>query len=242
MQNQVDNLSLNSRNSGLCSIGMCNCAVAVGLILILSFCFGGCSSAPKHVVEARQVAESAYEIQKPVMVRTFKNDDRPDWTKQTVFEDGGKIHFTGAFLKGSDYSVTVRCANAEAVKVAVQSISNFIRTEFSGYAQGSNSGSGGIDRYVSDGVAIMADNIHVQGIRQKELYYEELFSAGSMDSVFNVWVCLEMSMADYLKAKADVIRGLQDKFETEGRIEAKKKAEDLLEELKKGVGDGTRQT
>jgi len=46
---------------------------------------------------------------------------------------------------------------------------------------------------------------------------------------------LEMSKADYLKAKADVIRNLRDKFKSEGRIEAKKKAEKLLDELKEQV-------
>ena len=47
-----------------------------------------------------------------------------------------------------------------------------------------------------------------------------------------MWVQLEMSKADYLKAKADVLRRLKDKFSGVGETEAKKKAEKLLEELK----------
>jgi len=42
-----------------------------------------------------------------------------------------------------------------------------------------------------------------------------------------------MEMQDYLQAKADAIRRLRDMFKKEGDIEAKKKAERLLEELKK---------
>jgi len=53
-----------------------------------------------------------------------------------------------------------------------------------------------------------------------------------MRPTYNVWVQLEMSKADYLKAKADVLRRLKDKFSGVGETEAKKKAEKLLEELK----------
>ena len=45
----------------------------------------------------------------------------------------------------------------------------------------------------------------------------------------------EMSKADYLKAKADVLRNLRNKFAEAGQSEAKEKAEKLLEELKEEV-------
>jgi hypothetical protein len=138
-------------------------------------------------------------------------------------------------MNGSDYSVTIRCANAEALKASIQGISQFIRAEFSSYAQGSNTDIGGIERYIEDGIATFTKNLHVQGIRQRELYWEEMLSPGAIHSTYNVWVMLEMNKADYLKAKADVLRNLRDKFAENGQTEAKEKAEKLLEELKEEV-------
>jgi len=192
----------------------------------------GCSSATKRVRGAQESPQEAYEMQKPIEVTTSEKDSRPDWTKKTVFEDDGKVFFSGGFLNGSDYSVTVRCANAEALKVALQGISQFIRAEFSSYVQGSNTKAEGVDRYLEDGVATFSKNFHVQGIRQTDIYYEEMFSAALMQPTYNVWVKLEMDKADYLKAKADVLHQLRDEFAKTGQVEAKDKAEKLLEELK----------
>ena len=224
MENQGYRLSLKS-NFGR---GVLACKL-ISLILLVFFVVG-CGG---RVKQARQTVKGMYEIQKPLQVRTSQNDDRPKWTKQTAFEDEGNVFFSGAFLNGSDYSVTVRCANAEALKVAVQSISQFIRAEFTEYVHGSNTGASGVDRYVKDGIATFTQSLHVQGIRQKDVYYEEMFSPSVMQPTFNVWVKLEMSMADYLHAKADVLRRLRDGFSRAGETEAKEKAEELLEELKR---------
>ena len=89
--------------------------------------FAACSSTP-NVKQARESVLEAYELQKPVVVQTSKTDDRPDWTKNSASESDGKMYFSGGFLSGSDYSLTVRCANAEAIKVAVQGIGQYIRT------------------------------------------------------------------------------------------------------------------
>ena len=194
----------------------------------------GCSSTPKQVKVAQDQVRAAYEMQKPLQVRTSLEDKRPEWTKASVTEDqdSGVIYFSGGFQNGSDYAVTIRCANAEALKVAVQAISQFIRAEFSSYVHGSNTGSYGVDRYVSDGLATFADALHVQGIRQKDIYYEEMFSPQIMQPTYNVWVRLEMAKVDYLQAKAEVIRKLRSKFDKEGRKAAKEKADQLLQDLK----------
>jgi hypothetical protein len=186
--------------------------------------FVGCSSTP-NVKQARESVLEAYEPQKPLVVQTSKTDDRPDWTKNSASESGSNMYFSGGFLNGADYSLTVRCANAEAVKVAVQGISQYIRSEFSDYVQGSTGGEGEVERFVEDGVAVFVNNLHVQGIKQKQLYYEEQFMPRLMRPTYNVWVQLEMSRADYLKAKADVLRKLRDRFSGVGETEAKKKAE-----------------
>jgi hypothetical protein len=184
--------------------------------------------------------QETYELQKPVLIRTSEDDKRPKWTHNTVFEEAGKVYFTGGFLNGADYAVTIRCANAEALKNLVQAISLYIRAEFSEYVQGSNSAyDHGIERFVEDGIATFAENVHVQGIKQVALYYEELFSPALMQLSYNVYVKLEMSKADYLKAKADILRHLRDRFQSKGEIEAKEKAENLLQELKDEIKTAT---
>lgn len=219
MENQWHKLGLNLK-LGIFVLGL----ALLGLL-------GGCSSTP-NVKQAQESVLEAYEPQKPLVVQTSKTDDRPDWTKNSASESDSKMYFSGGFLNGSDYSLTIRCANAEAIKVAVQGIGQYIRTEFTGYVQGANTGYGDVDRYVEDGIAVFANNFHVQGIKQKEVYYEEQFMPRHMRPTYNVWVLLEMSKSDYLKAKADVLRKLRDRFSGVGETEAKKKAEKLLEELK----------
>ena len=229
MRNQLFSLNLKNLTRVLLSLAFLSLA-----LLFVSFIVSGCATS-KTVKEAKKSVREAYEVQKPIVVQTSKEDERPDWTKKTVFEENGSIYFSGGFLDGSDYSVTIRCANAEALKVAVQSISQFIRGEFTEYVQGPNTGTDGVERYVEDGIATLVDNLHIQGVRQKEIYFEEVFSVQIMQPTFNVWVKLEMSKADYLKAKADALKRLRDRFSKEGRIEAKEKAGRLLDELKKGI-------
>ena len=229
MRNQVFSLNLKKFAGILLSPPLISLT-----LFVVALVFSGCATS-KSVKEVQKSVREAYEVQKPIVVQTSKEDKRPDWTKKTVFEENGSIYFSGGFLDGSDYSVTIRCANAEALKVAVQSISQFIRGEFTEYVQGPNTGADGVERYVEDGIATFVDNLHIQGVRQKEVYYEEVFSAQIMQPTFNVWVKLEMSKADYLKCKADALKRLRDRFAKEGRIEAKEKAERLLDELKEEI-------
>ncbi len=203
-----------------------------GMFILIGL-FLGCSSTPKAVKVVREKAEVAHELQKPVVVETSKDDKRPDWTKTSVYEDDEKVCFTGGYLNGVDYSLTIRCANAEALKVACQSISQFIQAEFSGYIQGSNNPGEGIERYVSDGIATFTRSLHVQGTKQAEIYYEEVFSPMVMKPAYNIWVRLEMTRVDYMSAKAEALQGLLDKFSRDGNERAKEKAERLLEELKR---------
>jgi hypothetical protein len=113
-----------------------------------------------------------------------------------------------------------------------------VRTEFSDYVQGSNSEPEGVHRHVADGIATLTDNIHIQGIQQKDIYYEELFLPATNRFAYNVFVVLEMNENDHLKAKMDNIRGFRDKMEEAGQLEAKQKAEDLLDKLKKEARQG----
>jgi hypothetical protein len=210
---------------------------AIFLFLILWILLGitGCSSTPKTDLATAPEIQKPDEIDRTDLLRASEKGIRPAWIQKTVSEKQGKLYFTGGFMNGSDYSVTIRCANAEALKVAIQGISQFIRAEFSSYAQGSNTDTGSIERYIEDGIATFANNLHVQGIRQSELYWEQMLSPGAIQSSYNVWVMLEIDKADYLKAKADVLRSLRDNLAEAGQTAAKEKAEKLLDDLKKEV-------
>jgi len=229
MKNQIDRLGLNPKNEAMLCYSWGSIIIT---FIVVAFLFSGCGSS-KAVKQARQAALEAYETQKPVQVKTSLDDKRPKWTKLTVIEDdSGMMYFSGGYLNGTDYPVTVRCANAEALKVAVQSISQFLRTEFSHYVKGSNSPGEPIDRFVEDGIAAFTASLHIQGIRQKEIYYEEVFSPAVMVPAYNVWVQLSISKADFLFSKAAALRHLRDRFSREGQREAKEKADKLLDELK----------
>ena len=202
----------------------------ISVILVL----WGCAGTPREVKVSQKQAKVAYEMQKPVVVRISKDDDRPAWTKQSSYSDDANIYFTGGYLNGADYPLTVRTANVEAIKVACQGISQFIRAEFSGYIQGTNQAGDRLDRFVSDGIATFTRALHVQGVRQTDIYYEETFSPSVAQPAYNVWVKLEMSKVDYMHAKAKALRSLRGQFERDGDIEAKEKAQELLDGLNIG--------
>ena len=166
MQNQKVMLGLNSNLSVR--------VLLAGLLIIAII--SGCGSTQKAVTMTQEGIQEAYEVQKPIIMQTSKNEQRPDWTKVTYTEKDGKVYFTGGFLNGSDYALTIRCANAEAQKVAIQSISQCIRAEFSDYVQGSNAAGEAVERYVEDDIATFVKCLHVQGLKQTELYYEEVFA------------------------------------------------------------------
>ena len=196
----------------------------------------GCGGAAKkeHVSVSRQIP-SSYAVQKPIVVQTSKEDSRPSWTKKSVYMDEGNIYFSGGFLNGADYPLTVRCANAEALKVVVGAVSQWIRAEFASHAQGSNKAGEGIERYVEDGIATFTKALYFQGIKQAELYYEEVAYPGRTNTGYNVFVQLQMDKSDYVRAKAEAISRMKDEFDKAGQIEAKKKAEMILNSLKTEV-------
>jgi len=216
------------------------CAFAIIICLVT-----GCSSAPKNIAVPLMTSESEDFItspkstttNQPVEIRTSLNDKRPGWTNKPSFEETNSIYFTGGFLKGGDYSVTLRCANAEALKSMVQAINQFVRAEFSMFTHGSNDIESGIDRYIQDGIATFTRNLHIQGIRQAESYYEEMYDPVSRNTFFNAWVKLEISKTNYLKAKYSALKKLRDDFHGAGEIEAKEKAQRLLDDLKGQVSE-----
>jgi len=176
---------------------------------------------------------SLIEVHKPVVIEKTGQNKRPNWTSERPsFEDNNGIHFTGGYMGGADYALTLRLAKSEATKNLLESIEIKARAEFSSAIHGKNRGEGDLGRYVTDAVAWTVDNLRIGGIRQDRIYYEQVFDPISQSFKYNAWVKLEISKADYLKAKTDSTQKLLDKAIREKDEEAKEKALELLEKLR----------
>jgi len=178
------------------------------------------------------MARRMSEMQKPIVMAKTEKDNRPEWcTKDTFWEQDGNMFYSGGYMGGADYSLSLRLAKSEAVKHLIESCSIKAREEFSHSMQGSNMSPEDIGRYVTDSVGWTVDNIHVGGIKQKELYYEEVFHPASMKPAYNAWVLLEISQQDYVKAKLSATEKLVQKTIEENNLEARQKAEEILQKL-----------
>jgi hypothetical protein len=95
-----------------------------------------------------------------------------------------------------------------------------------------NYGNDDIGRYVTDAVAWTVDNLRIGGIKQRNIFYEQTFDPGSHRARYNAWVNLEVSKADYIKAKTGAAEKLLKNAIREQDAEAKEKALELLERLR----------
>jgi hypothetical protein len=172
------------------------------------------------------------ELSKPVVMEKTGATQRPEWTTQTTFQDNGQdFRFTGGVMGGSDYALTVRLAKSEAVKNLLESVEIKARSEFSSVMHG-NYADDDIGRYVTDAVAWTVDNLRVGGIKQRDIYYEQTFAPGTNYVRYNAWVSLEISKADYVRAKTAAAERLLKKAIREQDAEAKEKALEMLERLR----------
>lgn len=95
-----------------------------------------------------------------------------------------------------------------------------------------NYGRDDIGRYVTDAVAWTVETLRVGGIKQRTIYYEQAFDPGAHRVRYNAWVNLEISRADYIKAKTGAAERLLKKAIQSQDEEAKEKALELLERLR----------
>jgi hypothetical protein len=206
------------------------------LVLFIVFLPYGCGAGKA----AKQKAEMI-EVHRPVVVEKTGQDDRPTWTtKQTFIEQDGNLVYTGGVMGGADYALTLRLARSEATKNLLESIQIKARGEFSGVIHGQNRTENDLGRYVTDAVAWTVDNIKISGIRQNEIYYEKIMDPMSQSFKYNAWVQVTISRSDYVKAKTDAVQKLLEKAIREKDEDARKKALELLEELRKeGIGRET---
>jgi len=174
------------------------------------------------------------EVYKPVVVEKTGQDNRPRWTtKETFIEQEGKLVYTGGIMGGADYALTLRLAKSEATKNLLESIQIKARGEFSSAIHGQNRTENDLGRYVTDVVGWTVDNVRISGIRQNEIYYERVFDPVNQSFKYNAWVQVGISRADYAKAKTNATEKLLDKAIREKNEEAKQKARELLEKLRK---------
>jgi hypothetical protein len=169
----------------------------------------------------------------PKTVTRTGEDNRPEWTTNKTFtEKDDTFFYTGGIMGGADYALTLRLAKSEAAKSLLESVEIKARVEFSNALYGQNRNESDLGRYVTDAVAWTVDNLRVRGIRQRKIYYEQVFDPHSQSFKYNTWVQLELSKADYLKAKIDSAEKLLEKAIREKDQEAKEKALELLEKLR----------
>ena len=198
-----------------------------GLVLAASLFVHGCGG-NRALKETQELAQS-YES---YVIRRTGEDKRPAWTSEKAFIENDKgLHFTGGYTGGADYAVTVRLAKSEATKNLLESIEIKTRGEFGTAMHGENRHAADIGRYVADGVAWVVESLRVRGIRQKEIYYEEVLDPMSQEIRYNAWVQVEIPKQDYIKAKIDAARRLVNKTIEEKDEEARDKVLDLLEKL-----------
>ena len=197
------------------------------LLLYLSIWLMGCSS--NGAIKNKAVL---MEVQRPLIMAKTGEDDRPEWTTQMAFvENDGRLIYTGGVMGGADYFLTLRLAKAEATKNLLESMEIKARQEFSSALNGSNRMDGDIGRYVTDTVAWTIDNLRIGGIKQRQIYYEQVFDPAAQSFKYNSWVQLEILKSDYTKAKVNAARRFLDKAVQENDDEARKKALEMLEKL-----------
>lgn len=200
----------------------------IGLAYCLSLLLVGCGGS-----KALKQKEALIETQKPVVVQRIGEDKRPKWTaEKPYYEDEEGFHFTGGFMGGADYALTLRLAKSEAMKNLLESIQVKARGEFSSAIHGQNRSESDLGRYVTDAVGWTIDSLRIGGIKQDRIYYEQVYDPMSNAFKFNSWVQVGIPRADYVKAKTDAAQRLLDKAIRERDEGAKKKAMELLDTLR----------
>lgn len=197
-------------------------------VILIGFLMAGCGTS-----KVAKQKSTTIELRKPVIVEKTGKDKRPEWTSEKpFFENDQGFHVTGGYMGGTDYALTLRLAKAEATKNLLESVEIKARSEFSSAIHGRNRDDGDLGRYVTDAVAWTVENLRVRGIRQNQVYYEQIFDPVSQSFKYNSWVQLIISKPDYQKAKVDAAQRLLGKGIRQNDAEAKEKAMELLEKLR----------
>jgi len=189
-------------------------------ILIAGIFIFGCASAPKMVVGQQKVVE-----------RSAK--EAPEWITVPYFEDKDIMYFSGGVRGVADYAVGLRQAKAEAVKNIAESIATKVRTEFTETTRGANIDPGDLGKFVQDGIAMVTNNINIQGMLPTENYYEKVEEVTDygVKYFYNCYVLYQLPVADYKLARRRALEDMTKKYREENNKKAEEAATKLLEKL-----------
>ena len=173
------------------------------------------------------------EIFTEKVLETSKDSSKPEWVFKTFRETKGGYEFSGGVTDASNYALGVSEARAEAIKNAVISVQINVGSEFTKFVEGSNMAPEMIGKWVSDGIAFLSDSLRVSGITHREIYFEKVRYNTEYKPHYNVWALCSISSVDHMKAKIDAAQRLVNKYRNEKNEQAKKKAKELLDRLRK---------
>lgn len=167
------------------------------------------------------------------VLETSESSSKPEWVFNTFREAENGFEFSGGVTDVADYALGVSEARAEAIKNGIISIQIKVGAEFSKFAEGSNMAPDMIGKWVSDGIAFLSNSLYVSGIRQQQIFYEKVLYNTEYRPHYNIWALCTISSADYQKAKIDAAQRLVNKYRQEKNEQAKEKAEQLLDRLRR---------
>lgn len=197
-------------------------------MLLFAFCLSvigiyGCASPQPKVGEEKVIEKSS--------------EKRPEWITIPYFENKGELYFSGGVTGRGNYALGLRESKAEAMKNVAEGIQATVRTEFSKATKGSNYSESELGDFTTDAIAMITDNIKVQGVAPKENYFEkvEKTTASGVEYKYNCYTLLSMSKEDYKKMRDIALNGLADKAKKENNKKAEEMATSVLDTLKKSA-------
>jgi len=197
--------------------------VLSGLSLLVTGC---ATTAPQRTYQPVETPGTQNVIEKSAK-------EKPDWITHPFTEKKGIMYFSGGVREVADYSLGLEQAEAEALKGLVKSIQLKARSEFTENIRGSNLDKNELEKFISDGIAIVADNVEVSGVFPKETYYEKIEEAtvSGKRYLYNCYSLLQLSDRDYKIARNKALEDLSKKARNENNKKAEQTAIDLLKRL-----------
>ena len=196
--------------------------LVLGVVLgfLLAVLLNGCASAPT----------ATFAPTETILTRT--EPKRPGWITTTHSQANGILSFSGGVERSADYSLAVRSAKAEALKNLSEAIHLRLESEFTRALEGDETDSRDLGRFVADTVAFASSAI-LQGVRQEKVYVEKAVLTVNPEPYYNTFVLLTLTEADYYRNRTLSLEHLVNRYKRERDEAAKKRAEQLLDKLRK---------
>jgi len=194
--------------------------MGLALGFVLALLLNGCATTPTPTFAPKEI----------LLTRT--ESKRPEWTTKTQYQENGTLYFSGGVERSADYSLAIRSAKAEALKNLSESIHLRLVSEFTKALEGDETNNHKLGRFIADAVAFSSSSM-LQGVRQEKVYFEKAFLTTNPEPYYNTFVLLALTEADYHKNRVTSLEQLVNRYKRERNEQAKKRAERLLERLRK---------